>query len=137
MGHIPKQLIQLPNTLLNIPDLALALDNEGFLEIDLVLRGETELLFLLEELPAAGLGAAAGGGGGTAFAVERGAVGGCGGAFFVEGGALEVLEFFEGGLEFAVEFGLCEALRGLPFTLVLVEMVYGYRVNILPHLPTV
>jgi hypothetical protein len=45
--------------------------------------------------------------------VEGGAVSGCGLAFLVEGGALEVLEFFEGGLEFAVQFGLGESLAGL------------------------
>jgi hypothetical protein len=45
--------------------------------------------------------------------VERGAAGGCGGSLLVDGGALQVLELLERGLELAVELALGEALRGL------------------------
>jgi len=37
MRNISEQLIQLANRLLNVADLGLALDDERFLEVDLVL----------------------------------------------------------------------------------------------------
>lgn len=43
-----KEHIQIPHTLLNVADLLLALSNQGILEVDLVLRGQSE--FLLELL---------------------------------------------------------------------------------------
>lgn len=37
MRHVPKQLVQLADRLLDVPDLRLALDDQRFLEIDFVL----------------------------------------------------------------------------------------------------
>lgn len=105
MRHVAEQLVELPNRLLNIAYLRLALDDEGFLEVDLVLRGETELLLLLERA-ARGARARWRCGAASAFLlllVEGSAVRGRGLAFAVERRALEVLEFLEGGLEFAVQ----------------------------------
>lgn len=47
MRHIPKQLIQLANALLDIPDLSFAFDNQRVLKVDFVLGGEAELFLLL------------------------------------------------------------------------------------------
>ena len=45
--HVPEQLIQLPDALLDIPNLRLPLHDQRVLEIDFVLRGETELVLFL------------------------------------------------------------------------------------------
>jgi len=44
---VAEQLVELADRLLDIADLRLALDDEGFLEVDLVLVSEAELLLLL------------------------------------------------------------------------------------------
>ena len=46
--HVPKQFIQLANTLLDIPNLRLPLHNQRVLEIDFILRRQTELVLLLD-----------------------------------------------------------------------------------------
>lgn len=109
--HIAEQLVQLADTLLDIPDFGLALDDEGFLEVDLGLVCQCRLLLLLLELLLRGfLGA---GGERVALLVEGGALRGGGGALFVEGLALETLELGEGGFELGVEFVLGVFLGGL------------------------
>jgi hypothetical protein len=44
---ISEQLVQLSHALLDVADLGFALDDEGFLEVDLVLVGEAKLFLLL------------------------------------------------------------------------------------------
>lgn len=88
MRNVSEQFIQLADRLLDVADLGLALDYEGFLEVDVVLGGEAELLLLL----LLGLLRACGGAG-VGFGVEGRACGGCGRALFLYGGALEDLEF--------------------------------------------
>lgn len=46
--HIPEQLVEFADGLLDVADFGFALDDEGFLEVDFGLRGQAELvLFLL------------------------------------------------------------------------------------------
>lgn len=52
MRHISEQLIEFADRLLDIANLRLALDDQGFLEVDLVLRCQSQLLLLLQLLPA-------------------------------------------------------------------------------------
>lgn len=47
MGDITEQLIQLTHGLLDVPDFRFALDDQGFLEVDVVLIGDAELFLLL------------------------------------------------------------------------------------------
>lgn len=107
--HIAEQLVELADALLDIANFGLALDNEGFLEVDFTLVGEDRLLLLelLLRLTAL-LGRRCG-----AVLVERGALGGGGGALFLQRLALQALELGEGGFEFGVEFVLGVFLGGL------------------------
>lgn len=108
VSDISKQLIEFADALFDIADFGFAFDDEGFLEVDFVLVGESELeLVLLLLLLEVGLVGGGGGGG-----VEGGAGGLCRCFFLVERGLLELLEFGQGGFEFALEFGLGEFLRG-------------------------
>ena len=45
--HVPEELVQLADALLNVPNLRFPLHDQRLLEIDFVLRGETELVLLL------------------------------------------------------------------------------------------
>ena len=115
MRYIPKQLIQLPHTLLDIPYLALPLNDQRFLEVDFVLRCEAEGLLLLELLRLARgrwVVGVAGQGRGVGV-VDGGARGGGNGALLFDGKALDGLEFGARGLEFAGEFLLGVFLGGL------------------------
>lgn len=47
MCNVAEQLVELANRLLYVADLRLALDDERFLKVDLVLIGEAELLLFL------------------------------------------------------------------------------------------
>jgi hypothetical protein len=98
MRDIPEQFVQLADALLDISDLGLALDDQGVLEVDLVLRGEAELLLGLQL--DGGAAADLDGGGGL---FEGGAGGSGAGALLGEGQLLDDLEFLERGLEFAGE----------------------------------
>lgn len=111
MGDVAEQLVELAHRLLDIADLGLTLDDERFLEVDLVLRRQAQLVLLLELLLL--LLAAALLVGRVVRVFEGGAGGGGGGAFLFDGAALEDLEFGEGGLEFAVQFALGEFLGWL------------------------
>lgn len=113
MGDVAEQLVELAHRLLDIADLGLALDDERFLEVDLVLRRQAQLVLLLELLLLLLLLATALLVGGVVRVFEGGAGGGGGGAFLFNGAALEDLEFGEGGLEFAVQFALGEFLGWL------------------------
>jgi len=99
MRDIPEQFVQLADALLDVTDLGLALDDQGVLEVDLVLRGEAELLLSLQLDGGAAADLDRGGG-----LFEGGAGGGGAGALLREGELLDDLEFLERGLEFAGEF---------------------------------
>lgn len=99
-SHIAEQLVQFADTLLNVADLALALDDQRLLEVDFVLGGEVEVFLLLELLLLAG-GMLLARGGLRFF--EGGASGRGGRAFLLQGTALDGLELIERGLEFASE----------------------------------
>jgi hypothetical protein len=107
MRHVAEQLVEFTDRLLDIANLGLALDDEGFLEVDFVLVGEAQLLLLLLVAEVAALVA------GRCDVLKCGA--GClrRSLFFFQSLLLEVLEFRERGFEFALEFGLGELLRGL------------------------
>jgi hypothetical protein len=47
LRHLAEQDIEVAHTLFDVPDLLLALNNQGLLEVDLVLVGELGLLDLL------------------------------------------------------------------------------------------
>lgn len=47
LGHLPEQDVEVPDTLLDIADLFFPLDDERFLEVDLVLWGKLRQLVLL------------------------------------------------------------------------------------------
>jgi hypothetical protein len=50
LRYLSEEDVQVTDTLLNIADLFLTLNNESFLEVDLVLRCEYDALFLLLKL---------------------------------------------------------------------------------------
>jgi TRAP-type mannitol/chloroaromatic compound transport system permease large subunit len=106
--HIAEQLVQLTDRLLDVADLGLALDDELFLEVDVVLVRQTELLLLL--LLLLELGALLAGG---ASVLEGGARGRVGCFLLLDGLALELLKLGEGGFKLAAELGLGKALGGL------------------------
>ena len=108
---ITKQLVELADRLLDIADLGLALDDEGFLEVDLVLVCEAQLLLLLQLVLAVVSPLFAWRG----CVLEGGASGLCGLLFFFQRLLLQLLEFGEGGFEFALQLRLSEFLRGLLF----------------------
>jgi hypothetical protein len=100
MRHISEQLVQFTHALLDIPDLCLSLDNQRVLEVDFILRRQTQLLLRLR-LQLSELG--------RVLARRSGVfegTAGCGGrcALLLEGLALDVLEFAQGSLELAGEF---------------------------------
>ena len=82
MRHIPKQFIELTNALLDVAYLGFAFNNQGFLEINLVLGRESDL-FLLLLLLLLWIVGVAGKVGGVA-GVEGGARGGCRGSLLLE-----------------------------------------------------
>lgn len=103
MCHVAEELVQLAHALLDIADLRLPLHDQRVLEVHLVLRGEPQLLLRLLLLPEYAATAPVAALAWRAGFFERGARGAVAGAFFGEGGLLDVLEFAEGGLEFARE----------------------------------
>ena len=106
--HIAEELVELANRLLDVSDLRLAFDDELFLEIDVILVGKAELfllLLLLLELGPLFAWRRRVLQGGTCSRVRR--------LLFLDGLTLELLELSEGGLEFAAQLGLGEALGGL------------------------
>lgn len=105
-----EEHIQIPYTLLNVPDLLLALSDQGILEIDLVLRGQPE--FLLELLLLLLL-RRRGERGAFFFISSCGTRGRDGGPLFFECLALKGLELVEGLLKFAEELLLFVFLRRL------------------------
>lgn len=111
LGDLLEEDVEITHALLDVPDLVLALGDEGVLEVDLVLGDKVDLLLLLQlEL----LAVVAGGAGLSGrLVVEGGAGGGDGGTLFLEGRALEGLEIGEGRLQLARELLLGVLLRGL------------------------
>ena len=107
--HVPEELVQLSHALLNVSDLALALNDQALLEVDLVLRSEAQLfLFLLELLRARSL--ARGRSSAAAGVFESCASGGCRSSLLFDGAALEHLELGKRGFEFAIQLALGEFL---------------------------
>jgi hypothetical protein len=45
--HVPEELVELADALLNVPDLVLALNDERLLEVDLVLVRKAQLFLIL------------------------------------------------------------------------------------------
>lgn len=92
MRDVPEQLVQLAHALLDVADLGLALDDQRVLEVDLVLRGQAELVLRLLRLrlQMPQVGRLVPGRGGV---LERAAGGGGRGALPLQGLALDVLEF--------------------------------------------
>lgn len=86
VGDVTEQLVQLANRLFDVADLGLALDDERFLEIDLILRCEAQLLLLLELLLLVGLMLRAAGAG--SVLIKGGTRGGGGAALFFDGATL-------------------------------------------------
>lgn len=105
-----KEHIQIPHTLLNVPDLLLALSDQGILEVDLVLRGQPE--FLLELLLLLLL-RRRGERGAFFFISSCGTRGRDGCSLFFECLALKGLELVEGLLKLAEELLLFVFLRRL------------------------
>lgn len=133
LRNLLEQHIQIPNALLDVSDLLLALGNQRILEVNLVLWGEPQLLLLLDLLEVVG------GLAGAAFLVVGGcAGGGYGGALFLEGLALEGLEFIEGGLEVAEELLLFVFLCGLYDLILATSSTVAIMVLVVvpSHLPT-
>lgn len=102
MRYIPEQLVQLAHRLLDIPDLGLALDDEGFLKVDLALVGENGLLLLELLLRLSAFLRWRG----HAFLFEGGSLCGGRGTLLLERLPLQALKLGEGGFEFGVEFVL-------------------------------
>lgn len=108
MRDVAEQLVELADALLDVADLRLPLDDQGFLEINLVLVGEAGLLlleFLLELLLLLLLlkltFVTSGASSGTLFGlIKRSATGDGRCALLLERAALDRLEFFERGSEF-------------------------------------
>jgi hypothetical protein len=92
---LSEEHVEVANTLLDVSDLLLSFDDEGLVEIDVVLSGET-CEFLLLQLLFLGAGRDVFAGGLRFVGCSRRA-NGC--SLFLEGGPLEVLELFEGVLE--------------------------------------
>ena len=112
--HVPEQLVQLPDALLDVPNLAFSLDDERFLEVDFVLRCKAQLvLFLYLLLLLVGVVGIAREIRRVAGVVESGARGGSGSTLLLQGQALDGLEFRARGLEFARELLLGVFLGGL------------------------
>ena len=107
VGHVAEQLVELADRLLDIADFGFALDDHLFLEVDVVLVRQTQLLLLLLLLELGALLA------GRTCVLEGSAGSRVGGLLLLDGLALELLELGEGGFELAAELGLGEALGGL------------------------
>lgn len=50
MCDVPEKFVEFADGLLDVADFGFAFDDEAFLEVDFVLRGEAELFLLLELL---------------------------------------------------------------------------------------
>lgn len=105
MRDVAEQLVQLADTLLDVADLRLPLDDQGLLEINLVLVCEAgllllkfllKLLLLLLEMAFLATSSPPG----TFSFIEGGATGDGGCALLLKSAALDGLEFFERCSEF-------------------------------------
>lgn len=106
MRHIPEELVELADGLLDLADFAFAFDYQRFLVVDFGLLRKARFA---EELLLLGLLGGGGGRGGGGGVFE----GGFAGAFFFKGAPLNDLEFGECAAEFAGELLVGVALGGL------------------------
>jgi len=93
MRHISKQLIELSNALLDIPYLRFPLHNQGLLEVNFILRRQSQLILFLQLRLLLLRGIVRIWAMGGVFGFESGPSGGCGHSLLLKCLALDSLKF--------------------------------------------